>query len=379
MKRSILFLTAFFTTCILSAQITVTNSTFPATGDTLRTAVDFTPVGIEITDGGGPFDWDYSSLNVGIQNETVFLDASEGSVAAELPAATHVVIEDVTGTETYYRVTSEHVELLAANGNDPTGFGISTLFRFSPPILQRRAPMGILNINMTESNLSIALAWDDLPPILTDSLPLTITPDSIRVRIVNERIDAVDAYGTLSIPGGSYEVLREKRVTYTDTRVEAKVPFLGWQDVTDILGSFGGGALGQDTTYTYEFYSATEKEPIAVVTTDANDNPESVTFKDNGLLSSDDETIRDRPAIALMPNPVADFADFNFNYFPKGNYSLNIYATNGQLVLNRKVNILDGNRQQESIDLSALTNGQYFYMISDETGKHFSSGKLLKL
>ncbi|MEO1263415.1 MAG: T9SS type A sorting domain-containing protein [Bacteroidota bacterium] len=377
MKRSILFLVAFLVTGILGAQITVTDSTFPATGDTLRSAVDLTPSSIEITASGGPFDWDYSSLVVGLQNEAVFLDASDGSVVADLPAATHVVIEELTGTETYYRVTNEEVELLAANGSDPTGFGISTLFQFSPPILERRAPMDYPSNNMTESNLSISLAWADLPPILTDSLPVPFTPDSIRVRIINDRNDFVDAYGTLTIPGGSYEVLREKRTTFTDTRVEILLGFIGWQDVTDVLGDFGGGGLGQDTTYTYGFYSATEKEPIAVVTTDADDNPESVTFKDNGLLSSDRETIQNQPSVALMPNPVSTIVDFNFNHFPKGNYSVGIYGGFGQLVLDRLIN-LSGSSHRESLDLSPLASGQYFYFVRNEKGEPVTSGKLMK-
>ena len=376
MKKIVLFFAPLFLTGILSAQITVTNATFPVTGDTLRAATDLTPSGIDITAAGGPYDWDFTSLNVGTQTEAIFKDASEGSVFDDLPSATHVALDDNFGGETYFRITADEVQLLAANGNDPIGFGISALFRFDPPIVQRRAPMTFPQNNMTESNLSIGLAWSDLPPILTDSLPLPITPDSIRVRIVNNRNDFVDAYGTLAIPGGSYEVLREKRTTFTETLVEAKVPIFGWQDVTDILAANFDG-LGMDTTYMYEYYSNTEKEPIAVVTVDVDDNATSVTFKDNGILSADDEILAPIPTVEILPNPVSSSANFAFNNFKKGNYFLNIYGAYGHLISQKKINIPDGH--VELIDLSRLPSANYFFLLKNEFGEHITSGILVKI
>ena len=370
MKKSLLFFLLLFIHVILVAQVTVTDVTFPATGDTLRTATDINPSGIEITAPGGPFDWDYSGLNVGTQAEVVFLDASEGTVFNEIPNATHVVIDDQLG-ESYFRVSNEKVEFLAANGDDPTGFGVAALFRFSPPILQRRAPMSFPASNTTESSLAIGFAWDDLPPILTDSLPLPITPDSIRIRIVNNRIDFVDAYGTLTIPGGIYDVLREKRTTTSETIIEAKVPILGWQDVSAFLGGFEG--VGMDTTISYDFFSNTEKEIIASVSVDADDNPTSVTFKDNGLLSSDGEIINEL-AINIVPNPTPGFTYFNFNDFPNGEYELNIFGLNGADLFSK--NIALQNNHSELIDLSQLAPASYFYLLKNYKGAVISSGKI---
>jgi hypothetical protein len=225
----------------------------------------------------------------------------------------------------------------------------------------------------TESSLSIGFSWDDLPAILTDSLPLPITPDSIRVRIANTRNDFVDAYGTITIPGGTYDVLREKRTTYTETIVEAKVPLFGWQDVSGLLGQFEG--IGQDTTISYEFFSNTEKEVIASITVDADDTPTSATFKDNGIISNNNETINEL-AIGVVPNPTAGMTHFNFNDFPNGEYQLNILGLNGSQVFNEKL-VLQNNHT-ELIDLSALAPAPYFYLLRNNQGAVISSGKLIR-
>jgi dihydroorotate dehydrogenase len=53
----------------------------------------------------------------------------------------------------------------------------------------------------------------------------------------------VDGYGTCQIPGGTYPVLRQKRTDYTTTALDVLVPFLGWVDLSTIIG--GGGFSGK--------------------------------------------------------------------------------------------------------------------------------------
>ncbi len=358
---------------MLSAQVIVTNATFPTTGDTLRTATDFTPSGIEITDVGGPFDWDFTSLNIGIQSETVFLDASEGMVSSEIPNATHVVIDGTTGGEAYFQINAEKMDLLGASGNDPTGLGVNSLFKFSPPLNQRRAPLKFLSDNASEASVKLTLAWTDLPQAVQDAISVQAA-DSIRLNIQFNQNEIVNAYGILAIPGNEYEVIRQKRTQTRETLVEALV-FGFWIDATGFIPAPFNEFLN-DTTITYDFYSDTEKEVIASVTVDANSNPVSVEFKDNGGLTNDDEVIGEKPTVGLMPNPVNTWANFEFQYFPKGEYSMNIFALNGKQVFNKAL-FLD-NYRMTSINLSNLPAANYFFLIKNEAGKIISSGKLAK-
>ncbi len=353
----------------------MSNATFPVTGDTLKTVTDLVPSGIEITNAGGPFDWDFTSLNAGTEAQSVFLDASDGDAFDEVPNATHVVINALEVTENYFKVSGDKVEFLGTSGNDPTGFGIGAFFKFTPPIIRRRAPMNFIDNNISESSLRLALAWDDLPPVLTDSLGFPAF-DSIAVAVNSTRNDLVDAYGTLAIPGGTYEVLREKRTEFRETRIEVLIPFLGWTDVTDqIPGGFGD--FGLDTIITYQYFSDTEKEVIASVTVDADDQPIAATFKDNGVLTASEEVLAAQPFVRVNPNPVNNLANFEFQNIPDGKYQLVVNGLNGNVVSSRQLQL--NNYQIEQVNLSHLSAGTYFFSLKNSFGNVVSGGKLIKL
>ena len=386
MKKWIPLCTLFFSSVLGSAQITLTSASFPATGDTLKFATDLTPDGIEVTPPGSDFNWDYTSLTATVNSETVFQDASAGSVAAEVPTATHVTIDPNTGAESYYRITSDEMTFVAANGEDPIGAGLQAIFRFQPPIVERRAPLDFSASNDSESNLSIAFAWDDLPAFITDSIPSPIIPDSIRVRVVQTRSDSVDAWGSLSIPGGDHEVLREKRTLHRDTRLDVlvEVPIIGpqWQDVTDlILATLPGGGgsifqgLGLDTVLTYNFYSNDAKEAIAVVTMDdAGTSVMQVRYKDYGIVNSTEEP--ELLSVTVSPNPATELLRLELGDFPQGEFALKIFDLGGQLLLEKNFSL--AGRRTENLDVSHLPAGSHVFQISDQRGKLFATGKFLK-
>lgn len=255
------FILIFATFSSVFAQITVTNSTFPAIGDTLKMAFDYPPVsGVEPrTPPGGPQTWDFSSLQFDATQDIVYRAASEGNAqvsGADLFAVT------LPNWEEYYNVTSNSFELVADYGSHFDLLG-NTLFDHIPSITERRSPMNFFDIKQVSSGILYKTTPSAFPPTLIAALP--VTADSMRYRIAINRIDAVEAFGSLTIPGGTYDVLREKRTKYQETRLDAKIPPLGWLDITDIALLYGFQGFGVDTIVTYNFYNNVEKEPIAIV------------------------------------------------------------------------------------------------------------------
>ncbi|MFQ5445592.1 MAG: T9SS type A sorting domain-containing protein [Saprospiraceae bacterium] len=375
MKKLIPVLVLALATSTLFAQITVTNATFPTAGDTLKMAIDNTPSGLVMTSPGGPFNWDFTGLTADLLSEIVYFEASAGSI--EVPGA-ELFANLGGGTESYFNVTATAVELMAVKGPDPQGFGVETTFFFTPPIVQRRAPMTFPSSNLTSSSLLIPFAFDSLPPILTDSLNLPFTPDSIRVRITTERNDFVDAYGNLAIPGGAYEVLREKRTEFREARVDVLLPGFGWQDVTDLLLAAGGfEGIGKDTVVTYNFFSNTEKEIIASVTVDSTElNATTVTFKNNGLVSAIAGVESAPPTVTVSPNPFSGEANFALQNFATGKYTLQVFDTRGQAAYSERVPV-HGNSEHR-INLSQLGAGSYFFRFVSAQGSVVAAGQLLK-
>ncbi len=376
-------LLAFF--CLIhwaEAQITVSNATFPVAGDTLRTIVDLSPQGIEITPAGGPYNWNFESLGYSFEQETVFRPASEGSAAADFPAATLYTVSLGGQSETYYSVSSTSFNNLGFSGAGLTGnLPIQAKLKFSPPVPERRAPMNFIDNHFVEASLKIAFSVSDIPGGILDSLPVSAFVDSIRIRFAASRYDLVDAYGSLAIPGGTYDVLREKRTEYRDTRLDVH-SFLGWQDITDlILGSGGGGGffedLGKDTTISYLFFSGTEKNLIASVNAGSDGLvPRQVSFKNNGVISSTIAVEDPEAAVTVWPNPASREAVFELKNFHSGTYFIQLFSTSGAIALNRKI-ILQGT-SAEQVDLSSLGSGTWFYRVKNEAGTVLATGKLLK-
>ena len=157
-KNILVIFTVLAVTLSLPAQITITNATFPAAGDTLKTATDLDPAGIVMTSPGGPQTWDFTSLNATTRAVNAFRPAAEGTASANFPGAELVTISDV-GAEVYFDVTNTAFSILGIRGSGlGGGFPIETDFRYSPPLIERRAPVNFFDINQSQSDATISLS-----------------------------------------------------------------------------------------------------------------------------------------------------------------------------------------------------------------------------
>jgi len=357
----------------LSAQITITNAIFPVAGDSLKIANDLNPNGITVTAAGGPYNWDYTSLNPTTRGVEVFHPASEGTHFATFPNA-ELVANGEFGAETYFDVSATAFSVLGASGDDVTGGGLpfATDLIFTPPLVQIHAPLSFPNVFSGTSSFNFAIAVSDLPGGILDSLGIPSGLfDSIRIKLTIERNDFVDAYGTVAIPGGSYDALRIKRTDNTNTRLEIHVPIFGWQDVTDLLGA---GGFGVDTTITYNFLSNTAKEPIAVLTMDSTGTiVETVDYKDNGLPSAIAPVLQNQPQVIASPNPVSDNATFTLQNVQPGKYTLRLLDVNGRVLITKEINTV-----KELVSLETLYSGIYIYQLLDSQNHVLATGKVVK-
>lgn len=373
--KSLYSILAFVASSVwLHAQITVTNATFPVAGDTLKYATDLNPDGVVITAAGGPTTWDFTGLAATQKFETSFQAASEGSAFADFSNAELVSIGAGGQGETYYDVNANSFNNLGFFGTDPTGgLPIPSAFKFDPPVPERHAPLHFIDNFQPSTTLNITLPIDSTIGAILSQLGLPAgLADSIRIGVTASRIELVDAYGTLTIPGGTYEVLREKITEYRDTHLEIHT-FGFWVDVTAQAGA--GSGLGKDTTITYSFISDTEKEFIAVVTMDNSGTVvQQVDYKDNNVVSGDDEVAATVPTVVVSPNPTTAIAVFELKNFANGNYSLRLLDGLGRQVFAKKIGL-----GKESVSLENLGQGTYFYQVFDEKNQIKATGKVLKI
>lgn len=361
----------------LGAQITVTDQYFPQAGDTLLTATDNMPASIQIGTPGPGREWNFRSLQSPIIVRTVVRPASEGAAAVDFPDA-DLVFKLNENAEGYYRITDNTLELIGLSGTDPINLGIDVQPKLNEPQIERWAPLNYNDTHNSTMNLSYALDADEIPQDLLEVLP--ITPDSLRVRLQLQREDEVDAWGTMSIPGGTYEVLREKRTLDQDIRLDAKIGILGWQDVTDIvleLTDLGTDVLGNSQIIRYYFWSEGIKEPIAVAT--MNEDQTAVTtvdFKAEDILADLVQTTdRLQPTVIAYPNPAMAHTNFQFIQLKPGNYRLVIYNLVGSKVWQQNYRI--NGPLTERVSLSDLKKGTYLYALEDEQGRTLITRRLI--
>lgn len=359
----------------LQAQVVITNSTFPVVGDTLFTAVDNLPSGIALTQPGGQQSWNFTTLQSPFIRRTVIRPIAQGPGSQFYPTASYYAnIGD--NLYAYYRKTNTKVELLGYFGMDPLGLGIETATKITPPNIRQRAPLTYGADYTSEYNISLPFSADDVPGGILNDLP--ISPDSLRIRISTQRTDEVDAWGALTIPGGIYDVLREKRTEVRQTRIDAKIGFFpNWVDVTDLFTQWlDVPGLGNVTQQSYYFWSNDAIEPIAVLTLNpADGSVQSVEYKANNISTNVQSVEALKPGVYAYPNPAIVNVRFEFSNLPPGRYRLKMLNILGTEVWNRSYYI--NGSATEKVDISSLQKGTYIYTMVDERGKTITTRRLI--
>lgn len=369
-----ILLAGFSTT---QAQITISNSYFPSVGDTIS-SVNIIPLPgeIPITAGGGNQLWDFSQVQTnGIVSSDTYIDAAEADTLGAFPTANLALGGNGNGV-TYFRKDDTSLELLGFVGFDPTGFGLSLVTSFQPPLVDRTAPLDFLDLDTYSSAAVVPFAADVIPGGVFDSLPLA--PDSIRILVELDQVDLVDAWGTVTLPGNmSYEVLRQRRVQTTETRLEIKVPILEWLDVTDQFGGQAGGFLGMDTTVTLTYWAEGVNEPVAVMTLDGDEeNVTSFTYKNDEIITSTQPIERSGyENVYAYPNPAINYAKFDCVNLIPDFYDLKIYNILGLEAYSERY-FISGNKMLK-VDLSDFRKGTYLYSLVDTTGKVITTKRLV--
>lgn len=375
-----LLLGACLLVCVAAAgQITLTDAYFPVAGDSLQYNVADTTTTVDLLTPGPNRQWDFGSPTV----------RSEGTLATMAVAAGDTLFTDADLTQElndntlgYFQVEDGEFRLVGLAGE----LDFLDSFPYEAPInpgrVDRRAPLSYNDAFTVNTVNRIEVDTDSIPEdALADFGPqLTTGVDSLRITTVSSRQDTVDAYGTLTIDGRSYEVLRERRDEVLESTIEVK-SFLGWTDVTSIVRGqlpdfdlfFGDGT----PTRTYYYWSNSEKEAIAIVIADEDDNPTDLTFIRADETNSLGGPRFGQARISLYPNPARDRATLELNGLERsGNYTLSI--TN---VLGRRVNqqgfTATAGRAMVDIDVSRLPRGTYLYSVTTKEGRILTTRRLL--
>jgi len=206
-KTFTLILLILSSTLLLQGQITISNSTLPDAGDTLRTHIDPAPTFSFDASPQEDGEWIFNNLTSATVLETIFSDPTSGT-SSGFPSATSVTVTP-EGTEFYYLTDDVGLHELGLYGSDPVAGILEVDAAYSSPLTVRRAPLRYGDENDQETGLYYPIPLSLIPDTLLNELP--IQPDSLRLNVSLQRNDLVDGWGTATINEVVYDVLRERR------------------------------------------------------------------------------------------------------------------------------------------------------------------------
>jgi Secretion system C-terminal sorting domain len=355
-----------------TAQTNLTDAYFPSANDSLQTAVALPQYtrSLRLSAAGATAQrWDFSFLRAALNSTAKtterYVLATDSALLRQFPTAK--LMRNIGGGQlAAYNKTATRFDLLGYKNVNLGAIQLPLVARFLQPVLERRAPLALNSTNRNQSNFVVAFASDIIPDTILGLLP--IRPDSIRVRFQTDRQDKVDAFGTLAIPGGAYEVLRERRYEITETKIEAKLNPLPWLDITSLV--LTGLQRPRDTTIRYYFWSNLSKEPIAVLTTNEADSITSAEYKYLKINTSVKNTAytEGSPSLSIFPNPTTH--DVFFDIKANGSTAASSLTISDNLGRHMGQKNLDKEQKQRiSFNVSPFPNGIYWARLSDEYGR----------
>ncbi len=364
----------------LVAQVQLSNAYFPAVGDTLHIVDADSAYAASLdlrTAGGANLEWNFGTPVPNFTTSIPVLAVTAGDLfpEADLKIQTNVF------TESYYRVNATSFDLVGISSRLAIlpDFAVSTAVLPARPT--RRAPLNFGDNFSTVTENSAVFSPDSLPAealVLVGDLLDNV--DSVRITTISTRADVADAYGSLTLGSDIFDVLREKRVESIFIRLEVKTNPLPFIDITNLviatspaLAPFVGQ---QPSTTTYFFWSNEHKEPIAeVVTNTVSGEVEDMMYRRPDTRTSTSGPGLLRATVNVFPNPADDWATFQVEGLPQGQYSLTLLNMLGNMVAQRSFSPV-GNQTRLRLDVSQLPSGIYLYSVRNERGRIITTRRL---
>jgi len=354
----------------LFAQPTIDRNILPKVDDTIYMANDNLPEGIVVFPYRGKQEWDFMSLQSAFSKKIPIKKAAKRKTIHPLEEA-DIVIENLEGVKEYYHLYENELKLVGTEGVDAYGLGLQVITMYEPAYAILQLPLAYGEVTNTSGRFYCQLPASQLPISMLYSLP--ILPDSIRFVSTVETSREADAWGHLILPDNSFEVLRERRITVIKTRLEVKVGFFPWRDITNEIYSYPFPK--EKIQLSYHFYSNETIMPVAEVYMKTDGiNAEDIRYK----VTDPTSTIRSNsgePDVYVYPNPAINNVRFEVSNLPSDKYTLKIFNILGMTIREESYQL--SGYKTIKWDVSKLRKGTYLYSLTNAEGKTIATRRLM--
>ncbi len=369
MKKFLLSASTLFAAFALNAQVVITQADFAVVGDVVNIGRDSVLPTLNLGAAGSGQTWVFTDLTVDEVETINFIDPATLPDVASFPSAN--ISFPQFGADAYVNKTANGVEILGVAGN------------------LMGAPFAIVaDMNPTQDIIrfpaQVGLQYSDTAQIY-ETIDISAFGqgfvDSARVRRVFYTQHNFDADGSLTIPLGTYQVVRDwVHQTTIDSiwvyAANANIAFgiqQGWQPMPALVASFVGldGAVTVTNNNNMRFFGTNAKFFVADITLDDNNTPTEMRYQADPATLGTKEDAYSNKNVQLFPNP----SNGQLNVFIKdlkGEAALTIFDATGRNVASHMLT-----SSQNTINVNGLTAGVYMYRVANEQGAVIKTGKLM--
>jgi len=327
-----------FSSTFAQTPITITSSSTPSSGDTIRYS-NSTPNGLDYSSTGQNYFWDFSNLN------SINQDIYQYKAASQTPYAFYFIglnkyglkVADSIGAATFkfYDVYNFYQKTSSVFKTEGTGFkfnGIPLAAYYSDDDELYQFPLNYNDRDSSTYAYSVSLG-----PTLSYSQK-------------GYRINEVDGWGYIKTPYDSLACLRLVSTSYGE----------------DSLNVNGFPVNFPNLQRSYKWLSNSEKIPVLEISGQLQNNnftPTQVRFRDRYLSPIGINEIYERNKLKLFPNPSISEINIDFKEITSGVLSItNVF---GKEIFNQKII----NLEKIKIATSSFASGIYTINFINKSGK----------
>ncbi|MEQ8359195.1 MAG: T9SS type A sorting domain-containing protein [Cytophagales bacterium] len=368
MRIIILFSLLFLFQSVFS-QITVDRNDFGQIGDTVL--LERTLFGLDTlspgSSGASQF-WDFSMLQTDTIPDTLFfLDPAGFPQSSGLSANVNLVLKD-----------GSSLQFIEANSNGIFGYALTLdLDTFASNLLVESNPqLEVYNFPMTyASSNSGTYTSNTITLPVKDTLTIssfTFYVDSIRINPTINKVDSVNAFGTLLLPGQQqFDVLRQKSTINLSFSISVLIPNPLPFPPPFIWFPIPAGTFPDIESTSYTFLAKGENYPVLELNTDSLDQIISARFQmDTSGFDSTVHLTSEFQNLSVYPNPAEN------RIFIEGLARNSFYELRNEL----GINIRSGKfkNEEDFINLEKIKSGFYILIIKSEDSNGIAQFRVFK-
>ena len=350
MKKVLLSIFTVLLSITLSAQISITSDDIVGAGAIVLEATDTLP-SPSITPGptGPDQTWDFSALAVDDIDTMWFMNPDWTPFYEHFPAANLAMMSISDSIYVYFDKNENEFAMLGIAGKmEDIGF---IILPFVPKETIAEFPVNYLN-SSTSTFEQFIQTVSPFPPA-----------DSIRIKILITKSVEVDAWGSITIPLGTFNSLRISEMRIEKDSIWMKL-FGVWNFSVEII----------DTTYNYSWW--TDDDAAGFILATLYYEPDTKTVTESNFLMANPyysiEEYNNDNSIYVYPNPVS--SNINFSFKDKTEGVIEIFDFTGRNIEEIQLN----NVSEVIINMSEYPAGIYLYSIIGKNGNIIHSGKICK-